>query len=210
MLKLIFIFIFYVQAVIARPVSYVDGWTVMTFNDHNKYSSLVHYTPSRNYSIGYKVEYWKAKEYWINGLNINYLVKKFNKKHSQRNIYFKSGFGMLYTDYKNYTSKKEYVSYGELAADWETRRQLISYSTKAIKSESVDNTFMQKARFGFAPYIADYGKIHTWLMYELEHMPENKDNLTSNFILRLFKSSNLLEVGIDENKNILLNFVKRF
>jgi hypothetical protein len=69
---------------------------------------------------------------------------------------------------------------------------------------------MQKSRIGFAPYIAGYGRLHTWLMYELNNMPENEAPIISNFILRLFKSTNLLELGIDENKNTTLNFIKRF
>ena len=55
-----------------------------------------------------------------------------------------------------------------------------------MKSESVDSTFMQKTRLGFAPYIAGYGALHTWLMYELHNMPEYDDALISNFVLRLF------------------------
>ena len=43
----------------------------------------------------------------------------------------------------------------------------------------------------------------------LKHMPENKDRLTQEVILRLFKSTNLMEIGIDE-KNLAFNFVKRF
>ena len=79
-----------------------------------------------------------------------------------------------------------------------------------MKSESVDSTFMQKTRLGFAPYIAGYGVLHTWLMYELHNMPEYDDALISNFVLRLFKSTNLLELGVDQNKNTTINFIKRF
>jgi len=41
-------------------------------------------------------------------------------------------------------------------------------------------------------------------------MPENDDALISNFVLRFFKSTNLLELGIDQNKNTTVNFIKRF
>ena len=69
---------------------------------------------------------------------------------------------------------------------------------------------MQKARFGIAPYIADYGKLHTWIMCALKHMPEIEDTITPEVILRLFKSTNLMEIGIDKKKNLAFNFVKRF
>jgi len=41
-------------------------------------------------------------------------------------------------------------------------------------------------------------------------MPEMKDSLLSGTILRLFKSTNMVEVGIDQRKSLTLNFIKRF
>ena len=75
---------------------------------------------------------------------------------------------------------------------------------------SVANIFMQKARVGFTPYIANYGQIHTWLLYELNYTSDSEKNLKSAAILRFFKSTNLFEVGLDEDKTALLNYIKRF
>ena len=47
-------------------------------------------------------------------------------------------------------------------------------------------------------------------MYELKHMPENERYNNSGTILRLFKSTNLVEIGIDQRKSLTLNFIKRF
>jgi len=114
------------------------------------------------------------------------------------------------TDYKKYSNKKEFVSYGKFSADWETRNLFVSYSNQSFKTESVDNTFTQKTRFGIAPYIAKYGSLHTWLIYELHHMPGENNNLVSSLLVRLFKSTNLVEIGLDKNKNAILNYIKRF
>ena len=75
---------------------------------------------------------------------------------------------------------------------------------------SVKNTYVQKFRIGKAPYLAKYGELHTWLIYELAHIPDRNSKYISNFILRLFKSTNLVEIGIDNNKNTSVNFIKRF
>ena len=125
-------------------------------------------------------------------------------------MYRKIGIGILSTDYKEYNNKKEFVAHGEFASDWETRNFFISYNNNALKSVSVDSMFVQKAKIGFAPYLANYGSLHSWLIYEIRHMSEYEDNFTSNFILRLYKSKYLLEIGIDDNKNSTLNFIKRF
>ena len=208
--KIFLIFYSLVSFLAARPVSYVGGWTLMSFNDHTRNSMLVHYTPSFKYSLGYNVEYWNDKEYWINNFNLNYLFKRVNTKKSQANFYLKSGLGLLYSDFDENNAEKEYVAFTNFSADWETRRQFFSYETEYIRSESIADTFIQKGRIGFAPYLAGYGKLHTWLMYELNHMPENDDTLTSSAVLRFFKSTHLLEVGVDEKRNISMNYIKRF
>ena len=209
-IKLYFLLFLCLNNLFARPVSYSGGFTLMSYNDYYRNTLLTHYSPNSKISYGYMVQYWQNKEYWINAFNVNYLAKRINKKHSQANIYFKGGLGALNTNYEKYNNKNEVVSYGEFAFDWETRRYFTSYVFNIMKSESVDNSLMQKSRLGFAPYIAGYGSLHTWLMYELNNMPENEDPLISNLVLRLFKSTNLLELGIDQNKNTTINFIKRY
>ena len=99
-LKLTVIFLCLSSLLYARPISYVGGWTLMSFNDYQSNSLLVHYTPSSKYSLGYNIEYWNDKEFWINNFNLNYLLKRINKKNSQANFYFKSSIGILYSDFK--------------------------------------------------------------------------------------------------------------
>merc|ERR1712054_749594 len=195
-IKLFFLLSLCINNLDARPVSYSDGWTIMSYNDYFRNTPLTHYSPTSKISYGHMIQYWQSREYWINAFNANY--------------YLKGGLGTLNTSYEEYNNKNELVSYGEFAFDWETRRYFTSYAANFMKSESVDSTFMQKTRLGFAPYIAGYGVLHTWLIYELHNMPEYDDALISNFVLRLFKSTNLLELGIDQNKNTTINFIKRF
>ena len=89
----------------ARPISYADSWTIMSYNDYKRNSLLIHYTPTSKYSIGYKSQYWQEEQHWINSLNLNYLVKRINKKHSQANFYLKTGLGILESDYNEYNNK---------------------------------------------------------------------------------------------------------
>ena len=207
----IFLFnILFISFLNARPISYADSWTLMSYNDYKKNSILIHYTPTSKYSIGYKSEYWQEEKHWLNSFNLNYLVKRINKKSSQANFYLKTGLGLLKSDYKEYNNKKELISYAELATDWETRKYFVSYNNNIIRALTVDGLFMQKAKIGYAPYVTGYGGLHTWLMYETQHMPENKKNNISNFIVRLFRSTNMLEVGLDENRNTTFNYIKRF
>ncbi|MDA9558817.1 hypothetical protein N9R86_02460 [Alphaproteobacteria bacterium] len=85
-IKILLFFSIILESAFARPVSYKDSWTTMSYNDHLRNSLLVHYSPSSKYSIGYKVEYWQEKKYMLYTINLNYLAKRINKK-SHRQIY---------------------------------------------------------------------------------------------------------------------------
>ena len=208
--QIVFIFFALINFIIARPISYVGGWTLITTNNYHRNSLLTHYTPSFKYSLGHNIEYWNKNEYWLNMLNLNYLLKRINKKNSQTNFYLKSGFGFLKSDLKVNNTKKEYVSSLKFSSDWETRKEFLAYNCEFIRSETIKDTLYQSARIGFAPYIANYGAIHSWVMYEISYMSDKSDKYTSTGILRFFKSTNLLEIGIDDSKNLLVNYIKRF
>jgi hypothetical protein len=205
------LFLFLVCTTIqARPVSYPEGWTFMTMNDGDRYSSHIHYSPTASYSLGYKAEYWRDNDYQIHAFQINNLIKRWNKRHSQANLYLKSGLGLAYSDKAAFDSKKEFAIYTGLAADWETRRYFVSYENRFTEAGDITDNFRQKARIGIAPYIAEFGNIHTWLMLEVLHAPEEKESFVATPLLRIFKGPNLAEGGISSEGKILFNFVHRF
>ena len=194
----------------ARPVSYPEGWTFMTKNDSEMNSAHLHYSPTFNKSVGYKIEYFKSKEYSVHTIHYNHLIKRWNKKYSQANFYTKKGIGILHTDYGSYESKLKYAGYFGISADWETRRYFTSYENKVFSAGKIDSHFSQKAKIGIAPYIGDYGDVHTWLMFELSHNPEKKDSITYSPIVRFFYETHLLELGMNNNKKLSFNYIKRF
>ena len=72
----IFLFnILFISFLNARPISYADSWTLMSYNDYKKNSILIHYTPTSKYSIGYKSEYWQEEKHWLNSSSILYLPR---------------------------------------------------------------------------------------------------------------------------------------
>lgn len=69
---------------------------------------------------------------------------------------------------------------------------------------------MQSARVGVAPYVGDYGDLHTWLMLEVEHNPEADDKFTLTPLVRLFKDVHLVEAGMGDDGSVLFNWVIRY
>ena len=206
----IFVTIFLTNTVQTRPISYPGGWTLMQMNDFNRHSVHAHYSPSASYSVGYRGEYWRQKEWQFHGIQFNYLIKRLNTSKSQANFYLKNAAGLALSDYKNLESKIEPSLFSGISLDWEDRQYYISYENRLNYSPTIDKFFLQKARIGFAPYIGKYGDLHTWFMFQVENMSISKNNIIYTPMLRLFKGDYLAEAGLSNDRDFMFNFIKRF
>lgn len=194
----------------ARPVSYPGGWTLMLMNDGDKNTAHLHYSPTAKTSVGYKFENWRDKDMAINALQMNNLLKRWNKRNSQANLYLKSGLGVAYSDEGNLDGETSAAGFTGIAADWENRRFFTSYENRYTEAGKIDDFYTQSARVGWAPYEGDYGDVHTWLMLQVDHSPESPDNVTVTPLVRLFKDVHLLEAGMNNHGKILFNYVFRY
>lgn len=198
------------QCSLARPVSYPGGVTADISNNGDEHSVLLHYSPSAKYSLGIRSEYRRAGEYLLTGFQLNNLVKRWNKKDSQMNLYLKSGIGYADRNSSRLENDSKIAIFSGISGDWESREYFISYENRYLEAGSLDDFFMQRVRVGMAPYIADYGALHTWLMVEVEHIPESENNITLTPLVRLLKDVHRFEAGISSNRDVLLNWAVRF
>ncbi len=194
----------------ARPVSYPGGWTAMLINDGDKNTAHLHYSPTVKTSIGYKFEYWRNKDFTLNAVQMNNLLKRWNKKHSQANLYLKSGLGVADGNNSIGQSETELGGFTGISADWENRRFFTSYENRYTEAGDIDDFYQQSARIGWAPYEGDYGDTHTWLMLQVEHSPEADKNFTVTPLVRVFKGVHLLEAGMNTRGEVLFNYVFRY
>ena len=190
---LIFVFICNVDA---RPISYSGGHTLMHFNDSMKESIYYHYSPTYKFSIG--LETMQNKVFSTNETNIRftYLLNRKNKKLSQRNLYFQSAIS---TKYNNY-------AYG-VHGDWETRRYFIGFDYKEVKN-IIDYTD-KHIQLGLAPYLGEYGDLHTWLMVKTKKNSLNNKQITYP-VVKFFKGNVLLELGYDKKTDWDIHLMYRF
>lgn len=190
----------------SRPISYSGGTTIMQNNSGNYNSTHLHYSPKYNYSIGYRKEYFRDHKIHSDLIQLNYLVKRWNKKESQANLYVKSAIGNFRLD------KSEVGGFVGLSTDWETRKYFVSYENRYyIADNSMIKEFVQNFRLGIAPYVANYGSWHTWLMIDVKNIPKApEDKLIITPMLRFFKSTYMMEIGFSHVKDVMLNFIVRF
>ena len=189
----------------ARPISYPTGWTSMIMNNGDVNSLHLHYSPTFKTSVGYKFEYWRDKDFTLNAVQMNNLLKRWNKKESQANLYLKSGIGAAHQN-----GDTDVGGFSGIAADWEDRQFFISYENRYTKAGNFDDFYQQSGRVGVTPYIGDYGDLHTWLMLQVEHSPESQDNFTVTPLVRFFKDVHLVETGMNNHGEILFNWVMRY
>ena len=210
---LIFILFFnliYLSNAKTRPVSYPGGLTLMLMNNSMKNSLHAHYSPTAQTSIGYKFEYWRSNEFTLNLVQINSLIRRWNKPKSQANFYIKSAIGSAYSDKAKFEGKKNFAGFLGLSADWENQRYFVQYGNRYTNAVDIHDFYTQFIHFGITPYIGDYGDIHTWLMIKFDHTPKFKRNLIITPHLRFFKDVHLIEVGADTRKNIMFNYIFRY
>lgn len=189
----------------ARPVSYPGGWTFMTMNDVDSNSVHIHYSPTAKYSVGVRHEYLRGPEANADTVQVNYLINRWNAPASQANLYLKSGAGVAYDD-----GDYEAAVFTGLAADWENRRYFTSYENRFFYADEIDKFAEHKARVGIAPYIGDYGDLHTWLMLQANYNAGQDDNFSITPLVRFFKGPALMEAGYNLDDGALFNFVYRF
>lgn len=192
----------------ARPVSYPGGWTVMQMNNGDMSSAHIHYSPTFRDSVGLYSERNWGEDWHFTGVQYNRLVKRWNTPDSQANLYLKAAAGQA--DPFGDGASVEAAGFVGIGADWETRRWFASYEGRAYDLGFTQDA-RQSARIGVAPYIGDFGDLHTWLMLQVENQPEAETPTTLTPLVRFFYDVQLLEIGFTpETEELMLNWIVRF
>ncbi|MEM9178223.1 MAG: hypothetical protein AAGA89_00865 [Pseudomonadota bacterium] len=192
----------------ARPVSYPGGWTAMQKNNGDLSSLHLHYSPTFRDSIGlYSERNWQG-DWHFTGVQYNRLVKRWNQPNTQANLYVKAGVGQA--DPFGDGADVDAAGFVGVAADWETRRWFVSYEGRAYDLGFTQDA-RQAARIGVAPYIGDFGDLHTWLMLQVDNRPEAETPTLVTPLVRFFYDVQMLEIGYTpETEELMLNWIVRF
>ena len=182
----------------ARVISYSGGSTLMVKSDSLKDTVYYHYSPSYKYSIGIEDVRDKFLRQNYSYFRVNVLLNRKNTRSSQRNLYFQSGVS------SNGFSNFFYGIHG----DWETRRLFGGFGYKKNQTD-IKNFQEQYIQFGIAPYLGDYGDLHSWLMVKTKkNMLDDKWHTYPS--LKLFKSNALVEIAYSKRSNWDIHLMYRF
>ena len=179
----------------------------MLQNDGDRNAISLDYTFTPTLAMGYRLEYDREENSQIHALTTNNRLWRGNYPDAQANLYLLSGMGYAFGNGSNENSPAAFTG---IEADWENRRFFTAYENRYLYAGDVDRKFNQSARIGVAPYIAEAGALHTWLMLQVDHRPSSDDKFAVTPLVRFFKDTHLLEAGMSNRGEILFNYTHQF
>jgi hypothetical protein len=190
----------------AKPLSYVGGTMLMQENDETGHTLNLDYTFHPHFAIGLYSKYEIGRdEFWMAGPQLNTLLKRWNLPDGQGNIFAMGGGGLA-----RQGSRVEPAAWLTLLADYETRRVFFSYEPRFMYARNIEKSVWQRAYAGFAPYLADYEDLNTWLLIRLDHHPAKPDAFVVTPVIRFFYKTIWLEAGYSSNNHVMVNWTVQF
>ncbi len=191
---------------LAKPLSYPGGTMIMQENDETGHMLSIDHTITPKYAVAlYAKHETSGDDFTTAGPQVNTLIKRWNLPDGQGNIFNMSGIGIAHDGDDN-----EFAAWTGFLADYETRRVFISYEPRFQYAGDIDQSFSHRGRVGFAPYLANYDDLNTWLMVQAEHHPEEEDNVVVTPLVRLFYKTTLVEAGYSSNDHLMFNWQLQF
>jgi hypothetical protein len=206
-LLLFFLTLSFAPVAMAKPLSYVGGTMVMQENDETGHTLSIDYTFDPHFALGLysKYEINQANEFWMAGPQLNWLLKRWNLPEGQGNVFAMSGAGEA-----RQGSRSEPAAWLTLLGDYETRRVYFSYESRFMYARDIEKSVWQRAYAGFAPYLADYEQLNTWLLLRLDHHPAKRDHFVVTPVIRFFYKTIWLEAGYSSNNHVMVNWTVQF
>ncbi len=177
----------------------------MIMNDTDSNAAQLNYTFTPKYALGFQHEYFREEAFHMDAATLDILLKRWNFPGSQANIYFKSGTGVAYDG-----GDTDPAAFAGFEADWENRRLFTLYENRLFYAGDQEKFIKHKARLGVAPYIGDYGDLHTWLMLQADYDAGKNDSFSLTPMVRLFKGTTLVEAGYNLDGGVLFNLTQQF
>lgn len=188
----------------ARPISYPGGTAVMVGRD--AMSDMLHadYTINKDWAVGWASTRDRDVDVDSHGPQVT-RGWRWNYPDSQANLYLNGGAGSAFVDGHARPS-----AWGGASIDWEDRRWYAQAGTSGQVVADGPDRLSQSARLGVAPYVAEAGQLHSWLMLQVDRSPSSERTWTLTPLLRQFYGDYLWEAGVSTRGDVLLNLTKTF
>ena len=206
-LMISFVISFAASAAVAHPVAYKGATGVMTWNQPFMSDQWVTYSFKPNFAVAGRFMRMQMKdgEQRYSGLQLDYLVKRWNGDDHQANIYIYGGGGVV-----NFGGENGGAHFTGFEADAENRKYFSLIKAEYMKPTVGDEFAHVEGRLGIAPYEAEYSELATWFMIQGQWHPNLQKQFVVTPLARLFYKSFLLEAGVSLDGDWMMNFMFHF
>ena len=204
-------------AAMAKPIAFQDGWTVMAeYGTCTMREAQVFYAPKYWWSAGGSyteiVDEDERFERRMPGVQLNYLVKRWNLPGAQANLFTWAGLASA----RGYDADGERFS-GVAAqklggqADYETRSVYASFKTDWFHSDRFTHR-VDTLQLGIAPYEHDYEDLALWFLVQARRITGDVMGGKTEWVpmVRLFKGNFWVEAGANRDGRAQLMVMMNF
>ena len=196
---------------LAHPVTYQGGFSFMSWNGPMMSDQWLSYSVTSRFAVA--ARYFGLRPISPGGApnrdfflpQVSFLLHRWNGLGYQANIYLTGAYGLERKD-----ASSSPAALGAIEADIESRRYYASGKYQAIRMSDNGPLDYARARVGYAPYLAEFNELHTWLMLQAEYQPEYFRSVQVSPMLRFFYNNVLWEVGSSFTGNWMFNFMVHF
>ncbi len=139
------------------------------------------------------------------GLQLDYLVKRWNGDDHQANIYAYGGGGHV-----NFHERSGGAYLAGIEADAEDRKYFSLIKLETMQTGITEDFNHVEGRLGIAPYEAEYTEMATWFMVQAQWHPSLAKKFVITPLARIFYKSFLLESGVSLDGDWMMNFMFHF
>jgi len=188
----------------AHPVSFQGSKGIMGYHAPFMTHNQLNYSFKHWFAVG--VHHFRMPELETSAsfVSTNFLLKRWNGKALQANIYTSIGYGI-----SDISGNNEDSALGAIQFDIEDRDYYFLTKHTIIANEADIDMQQTVVRLGFSPYVDDYDGIHSWLILEWQSMDSLGDNDITDLtpFLRIFYRNFLFEIGQSFDGLTKFNFI---
>jgi hypothetical protein len=191
----------------AHPVSYQEAIAVMAWNQPFLTDLWTTYSFRPDMAIAARYMRMEMPEGTMRYALPQYdlLVKRWNEKEYQANIYGFGGFGR--TDFRGQIGT---AWIGGTEVDAESRTYFISAKAEWMRPNQGPRFDHYEFRVGIAPYEAEFNEIAAWLMLQVQYHPALVRRQVVTPLARFFYKNVLWEIGMSLDGDSMTNLMFHF
>jgi len=193
---------------IGAPMGYQGSTMAMGDFGPNWREIYVNYALTPRDAIGLSATWMRSDDHHIvrelDELAYTRLLKRWNSRHAQANVWFIGGVGALHRD-----GRTRAMASPGVQVDYETTRVYLAATHRLYRAQDVNHDFTS-VRAGFSLFEAQYEETQPWLIVEARRMHDLSGRTEVTPMLRLINKNFFVEAGVNNMRQARFNFMYIF